>query len=107
MADRLTTANYVYHDCEFMDSGMSQYMNRLAELEDVEEQRNNGHEKQISDWTLQEAREHCRSHSCNNDDSASCKLFGTLCKHYSFGIPSGFSIEEAESALSAQNCISE
>ncbi len=33
--DRLTEPNHTYNDCEFMESCMAQYMNRLAAYEDT------------------------------------------------------------------------
>ena len=36
--ERLTQKDHEYYDCEFMDSGMAEYMNRLAHYEDMEEQ---------------------------------------------------------------------
>lgn len=33
--ERLTQSGHVYSDCEFMDSGMAEYMNRLATYEDI------------------------------------------------------------------------
>ena len=32
---RLTEPNHTYHDCDFMESGMAPYMNRLAAYEDT------------------------------------------------------------------------
>lgn len=34
--NRLTEPNYTYDDCDFMESGMAPYMNRLAAYEDAE-----------------------------------------------------------------------
>ena len=36
--ERLTQKDHEYYDCEFMDSGMAEYMNRLAGYEDLEAQ---------------------------------------------------------------------
>lgn len=33
--ERLTVEGHVYHDCEFMDSGMAVYMNQLSAFEDI------------------------------------------------------------------------
>ena len=36
--ERLTIRGFEYSDCDFMDSGMAEYMNKLAHYEDLEEQ---------------------------------------------------------------------
>lgn len=36
--ERITESRYKYHDCEFADNGMANYMNRLRKYEDAEEQ---------------------------------------------------------------------
>lgn len=38
MMNRLTERNHIYHACEFMDSGVDVYLNKLSEYEDAEEQ---------------------------------------------------------------------